>query len=240
MYQFLCLDANTPPSNLDVLWPSLETGLEDEEGNMFNENFRAKLTLRKNEIEEITRATSTNEMEEAKDIETVSVGEAEVMYDRNTAEGGVVSTISLEAFDIIKVIGKGSFGKVFLVRYKAFDTFHALKVLVKEDVFAEHQVEQTRTERNVLQKFHHPFIVGLAMAFQTKDKLFFVLDYAAGGELFYQLSKVGRFSHERSLFYAAQITQALEHIHSFKVIYRYCTYVRTAAIQTTNYSRCWN
>jgi serine/threonine protein kinase len=92
--------------------------------------------------------------------------------------------ISLESFNIIKVIGRGSFGKVFLVKEKSTNTIYALKVLKKEYIIRKNQVEHTRTERSVLGYVHHPFIVGLHMAFQTVDKLFFVLDYCAGGELF--------------------------------------------------------
>ena len=67
---------------------------------------------------------------------------------------------------------------------------------------------------------NHPYVVGLTKAFQTADKLFFVLDYCAGGELFFHLGKVGRFPEERAKFYSAQITLALEHVHSLDIIYR--------------------
>ena len=120
----------------------------------------------------------------------------------------------------MKVIGKGSFGKVFLVRDKARGSLHALKVLKKDYIIRKNQVEHTKTERSVLGYMHHPFIVGLTMAFQTNDKLFFVLDYCAGGELFFHLGKVGRFPEDRARFYAAQITLALEYIHGRDIIYR--------------------
>jgi RAC serine/threonine-protein kinase len=88
------------------------------------------------------------------------------------------------------LIALGSFGKVFLVRDKAQQTLHALKVLKKDFIIKKNQVEHTKTERSVLGYTKHPFIVGLTMAFQTRDKLFFVLDYCAGGELFFHLGKV--------------------------------------------------
>ena len=97
---------------------------------------------------------------------------------------------------------------------------HALKVLKKEYIIKKNQVEHTRTERSVLGYIRHPYIVGLTMAFQTEDKLFFVLDYCAGGELFFHLGKVGRFPEERAKFYAAQITLALEYVHGLDVVYR--------------------
>ncbi len=162
-------------------------------------------------------------------IQSLSFVEAEFIYDRGSessnanATGTAVQakrTINLDSFHIIKVIGKGSFGKVFLVREKATGKLHALKVLKKEYIIRKNQVEHTKTERSVLEYIRHPYIVGLTMAFQTTDKLFFVLDYCAGGELFFHLGKVGRFPEDRAKFYAAQIILALEHVHSLDVIYR--------------------
>lgn len=139
----------------------------------------------------------------------------------NSSPNSTRRKINLDSFQIIRVIGKGSFGKVFLVREKASGNLFALKVLKKEYIIRKKQVEHTRTERSVLGYVHHPFIVGLNMAFQTSDKLFFVLDYCAGGELFFHLGKVGRFPEERAKFYAAQIVLALEYVHGFDIVYRY-------------------
>lgn len=109
---------------------------------------------------------------------------------------------------------------MFLVRDKADQVLYAMKVLKKDYIIRKKQVEHTKTERSVLGYIHHPFIVGLHMAFQTADKLFFVLDYCSGGELFFHLGKVGRFPEARARFYAAQIILALEHVHLMGVIYR--------------------
>lgn len=131
-----------------------------------------------------------------------------------------VSAPRLDSFKMIKVIGKGSFGKVFLVREIRTNEMFALKVLRKDNIIKRNQVEHTRTERSVLGYVRHPFIVGLSMAFQSKDKLYFVLDYCAGGELFFHLSKVGKFAEPRARFYAAEITLAIEYVHSLDIIYR--------------------
>lgn len=131
-----------------------------------------------------------------------------------------VSAPRLDSFKMIKVIGKGSFGKVFLVREIRTNEMFALKVLKKDNIIKRNQVEHTRTERSVLGYVRHPFIVGLSMAFQSKDKLYFVLDYCAGGELFFHLSKVGKFAEPRARFYAAEITLAIEYVHSLDIIYR--------------------
>ena len=128
--------------------------------------------------------------------------------------------VKLEDFDLIKVIGKGSFGKVMLVRKKGNGWFYAMKVLRKQNVMRRNQVEHTQTERNVLGYIRHPFIVGLNYAFQTEDKLFFVLDYCAGGELFFHLGNEGKFSESRSRFYAAEMALALGHLHEHDIVYR--------------------
>jgi len=169
------------------------------------------------------------------DIKSLSVvKEAEFIFNRATSgvqmggEGGeqqaaaqpAKRTINLEAFNIIRVVGKGSFGKVFLVREKESGKLYAMKVLKKDYIIRKNQVEHTKTERNVLGYVHHPFIVGLNMAFQTADKLFFVLDYCAGGELFFHLGRMGRFPESQARFYTAQIIMAIEYVHSHDIIYR--------------------
>jgi len=96
----------------------------------------------------------------------------------------------------------------------------ALKVLRKDNIVKRNQVEHTKTERSVLGYVKHPFIVGLNMAFQSKDKLYFVLDYCAGGELFFHLSKVGKFPEPRARFYASEIVLAISYVHELDIIYR--------------------
>jgi serine/threonine protein kinase len=109
---------------------------------------------------------------------------------------------------------------VFLVKeIKTGETF-ALKVLRKDNIIKRNQVEHTNTERSVLGYVRHPFIVGMNMAFQSRDKLYFVLDYCAGGELFFHLGKLGKFPETRAQFYAAEITLALKYVHSLGIIYR--------------------
>lgn len=121
--------------------------------------------------------------------------------------------VSLEDFELVKVIGKGSFGKVTLVRKKSDGRLYAMKVLSKPNIIKRKQVEHTKTERRILGSINHPFIVRLHYAFQTEEKLYFVLDYAAGGELFFHLSRMKRFPEAAARFYCAEITLALEALH---------------------------
>ncbi|MES1913063.1 MAG: hypothetical protein MHM6MM_005293 [Cercozoa sp. M6MM] len=128
--------------------------------------------------------------------------------------------VSLEDFALMKVIGKGSFGKVIQVRRIDSGRVYAMKVLKKDFVLKRKQVAHTRTERAVLEHMRHPFIVALHFAFQTRSKLYFVLDFCAGGELFFHLARAGKFTEERARFYAAEIVLALEYLHSHGVVYR--------------------
>jgi hypothetical protein len=126
----------------------------------------------------------------------------------------------LEDFTLLRVVGKGSFGKVILVRKKDSDELFAMKVLSKPNVVLRKQVEHTRTERRVLGAASSPFVVRLHAAFQTEEKLYFVLDYCAGGELFFHLSRAGKFPEEVSRFYTAELLLALEHLHAHDIVYR--------------------
>lgn len=128
--------------------------------------------------------------------------------------------VTKDDFTLIKVIGTGSYGKVLLVRKKDNGKYFAMKVLKKKHVKEKKQVKNTWAERKILEKIHHPFIVRLNYAFHTDRKLFFVLDYCPGGELFFYISSIGRFKECSAKFYAANIVLALECLHENGIIYR--------------------
>jgi len=117
-------------------------------------------------------------------------------------------------------VGKGSFGKVMQVKKRDTGEIFAMKVLRKQAIIARKQVAHTRAEKSILQKIQHPFIVKLHYAFQTKDKLYMILDYVNGGELFFHLKKEGKFSEARVRLYAAEISLALQQLHSMHIVYR--------------------
>uniref|UniRef100_A0A8C6WUF9 Serine/threonine-protein kinase Sgk1 n=1 Tax=Neogobius melanostomus TaxID=47308 RepID=A0A8C6WUF9_9GOBI len=124
-------------------------------------------------------------------------------------------------FHFLKVIGKGSFGKVLLARHRTDDQFYAVKVLQKKAILKKKEEKHIMSERNVLLKnVKHPFLVGLHYSFQTADKLYFVLDYINGGELFYHLQRERCFLEPRARFYAAEIASALGYLHSLNIVYR--------------------
>ena len=128
--------------------------------------------------------------------------------------------VTQEDFELLKVVGRGSFGKVMMVKKKDTNKVYAMKILKKEFVFQRKQVDHTKAEKAVLMKLNHPFIVKLHFAFQTADKLYMILDFVNGGELFYHLKNDGHFTENRAKFYAAQIATVLLHIHSLGIIYR--------------------
>ncbi|XP_010083456.1 PREDICTED: RAC-beta serine/threonine-protein kinase-like, partial [Pterocles gutturalis] len=127
---------------------------------------------------------------------------------------------TMNDFDYLKLLGKGTFGKVILVREKATGRYYAMKILRKEVIIAKDEVAHTVTESRVLQNTRHPFLTALKYAFQTNDRLCFVMEYANGGELFFHLSRERVFTEDRARFYGAEIVSALEYLHSRDVVYR--------------------
>lgn len=128
--------------------------------------------------------------------------------------------LSIDDFDLLKVIGKGSFGKVMQVRKKDTQKIYALKALRKAYIVSKCEVTHTLAERTVLARVDCPFIVPLKFSFQSPEKLYLVLAFINGGELFYHLQHEGRFSLARSRFYIAELLCALDSLHKLDVIYR--------------------
>uniref|UniRef100_A0A8B9GPW9 non-specific serine/threonine protein kinase n=1 Tax=Astyanax mexicanus TaxID=7994 RepID=A0A8B9GPW9_ASTMX len=129
--------------------------------------------------------------------------------------------VTMHDFEYLKLLGKGTFGKVILVKEKATGKYYAMKILKKEVIVAKDEVAHTLTENRVLQNSKHPFLTGLKYSFQTHDRLCFVMEYANGGELFFHLSRDRVFSEDRARFYGAEIVSALDYLHSERnVVYR--------------------
>ncbi|KAJ2722855.1 Serine/threonine-protein kinase Sgk2 [Coemansia sp. Benny D115] len=130
--------------------------------------------------------------------------------------------VGLDDFQLLSIIGKGSYGKVMLARYKDTGKVMAIKVISKSKLRGRpNEIRRVMSERKVLERtVKHPFLVGLQCAFQTKEKLFFCLDYVNGGELFFHLQRERRFGENRARFYAAEIASALAYLHGMDVVYR--------------------
>lgn len=132
-------------------------------------------------------------------------------------------TFGPEDFEILKLIGKGTFGQVFQVRKRDTKRIYAMKVLSKKVIVQKKEIQHTIGERNILVRTattESPFIVGLKFSFQTAADLYLVTDYMSGGELFWHLQKEGRFVEERAKFYIAELILALRHLHQHDIVYR--------------------
>ncbi|XP_074635298.1 ribosomal protein S6 kinase beta-1-like isoform X1 [Acropora palmata] len=155
-------------------------------------------------------------MENEESMETVAISE-EIVNPKDEKVGP-------ESFELLKVLGKGGYGKVFQVRKvdgRNKGKIFAMKVLKKAAIIRSHKdTAHTKAERNILEAVKHPFIVDLMYAFQTGGKLYLILEYLSGGELFMQLEREGIFMEDTACFYLAEIVLAMEHLHNQGIIYR--------------------
>jgi serine/threonine protein kinase len=134
-----------------------------------------------------------------------------------------------DSFIVHQVLGKGSFGEVYLVEKVSNHRYYAMKVLSKTQIMSQNLVKYALTERDVLSVTHHPFIVRLNYAFQTNKKLFLILDYCPGGDLSEYIEKekrygalptIPRFTEDRARIYLAEVLLALQDLHKRDIIYR--------------------
>lgn len=132
----------------------------------------------------------------------------------NTKEGQL--RLNLESFEMLSVLGRGSFGAVMMVRYKSDSRVFAMKIIRKD---SQDKVN-IQAERQILQQVQHPFVSALVFAFQTPGRLYLGMKYYAAGDLFYHLNENGRFPLEQARLYAAELVSAVSYLHSLNILYR--------------------
>ncbi|KAI7851692.1 camp-dependent protein kinase 9 [Circinella umbellata] len=129
-------------------------------------------------------------------------------------------SFGLKDFELLDTLGTGTFGRVYLTKFKATSKFYAMKVLKKSEVVRLKQVQHLLWEKQILASVRFPFIVDLFCAFQDDTNLYMLLEYVVGGELFSHLRRAGRFTNDMTRFYASEIVLAIEYLHSKDIIYR--------------------
>uniref|UniRef100_A0A8C5ENU5 protein kinase C n=1 Tax=Gouania willdenowi TaxID=441366 RepID=A0A8C5ENU5_GOUWI len=129
--------------------------------------------------------------------------------------------LGLGDFELIRVIGRGSYAKVLLVRLKKDDHVYAMKVVKKELVHDDEDIDWVQTEKHVFEQAStNPFLVGLHSCFQTESRLFLVIDYVNGGDLMFHMQRQRKLPEEHARFYASEICIALNFLHEKGIIYR--------------------
>ena len=129
-------------------------------------------------------------------------------------------SVGMIDFDQLKVLGEGAYGEVFLVRHRTTGTKLAMKVLSKAAMVEHGAVENTKTEREILLRVRHPFVVQMHYAFQTAEKLFMVMDYVNAGDLYSHMCSKKRFSEKVMKIWIAEIALAVGYLHEVGVVFR--------------------
>ncbi|XP_078615153.1 protein kinase C iota type-like isoform X6 [Branchiostoma floridae x Branchiostoma japonicum] len=135
--------------------------------------------------------------------------------------GGSDHHIGLDEFDLLRVIGRGSYAKVLMVRLRKTQRIYAMKVVKKELVNDDEDIDWVQTEKHVFETAsNHPFLVGLHSCFQTESRLFFVIEFVNGGDLMFHMQRQRKLPEDHARFYAAEISCALNFLHERGIVYR--------------------
>jgi atypical protein kinase C iota type len=185
------------------------------------------------QVEPIERIERNGESDQKLDVPTTMVeyqpGEGDQVAVESPAqsnsdeplEPGSQRQYSLIDFELIRVIGRGSYAKVLMVELKRTKRIYAMKVIKKALVTDDEDIDWVQTEKHVFETAsNHPFLVGLHSCFQTPSRLFFVIEFVRGGDLMFHMQRQRRLPEEHARFYAAEISLALNFLHEKGIIYR--------------------
>jgi serine/threonine protein kinase len=141
--------------------------------------------------------------------------------------------LSIDDFNLLAVLGKGGQGKVMLAKERASNKFYAVKIIKKEFILKNNEVNKynisliysTKSEKRCLQLANHPFLIHLDACFQSESYLYFVMEFISGGDLMLHIQR-GRFVPKQVLFYGCEILLALEYWHTNCIVFRYLHHLR--------------
>jgi tRNA A-37 threonylcarbamoyl transferase component Bud32 len=135
------------------------------------------------------------------------------------AEPEEPEALTIHDFEMVSVLGKGSFGAVMLVRFKKDGRIFALKI-IKKSGMDKADIRNAMEERQILQRIQHPYICSLTFAFQTNERLYLGMKYYAAGDLFYHLNMRGQLPVRDTQLYAAELVLAISYLHDLNILYR--------------------
>ncbi|CAF1218601.1 unnamed protein product [Adineta ricciae] len=127
---------------------------------------------------------------------------------------------TLQSFDTIRTVGTGTFGRVHVVYHRDTDKYYALKTMSIKRIIEAKQVEHVQSEKKILSKISHPFLVRLYWTTHTNNLLYLLLEYVPGGELFQMMRKREKFDSKTAIFYASEVLLALDYLHHLDILYR--------------------
>ena len=189
------------------------TSKKEKKKNTANTKMDQKFLIDTKKFIEEHEKTNEKELETEKKEKKRKIG---TIFSRHKT----LKNVGVEDFKVIKVIGRGSYGKVCLVQCKQTNELFAMKSLKKNVLINEDQIESTLLEKNILQSLNHPFLVGMEFCFQTEERVYFVLPFIRGGELFQHLREYKYFPEKHVQFYASIIGLSLDYLHNKGIIYR--------------------
>lgn len=176
-------------------------------------------TLKQREVDKLKMERNTRKIAETK---LTPKGKGAMFDPLDDSDSGYAGKkVSLKDFNMVKLVGKGSFGKVFLVTSKTNNELYAMKALKKDAVLQDDDVECTMLERDVCRLgSKNPFLTNLFCTFQNEAFLFFLMEFLNGGDLMFHIVESKKFTEDRARFYAAEILCGLQFLHSEGIIYR--------------------
>ena len=192
---------------------SNENNINIENNNKINSSKNDNDTLNKkmNSLNLVNNIKNSNQKDNRKETE-----ESGTIFSKVKD----VKKVTLNDFKIIKVIGRGTFGKVCLVQYKSTKKYYAMKIMKKNVILEHDQIKHTLLEKNILQNLNYQFLVGMDFCFQTLERIYFVMNFIRGGELFNHLFECKFFPEKKAKFYSAIIGLSLEYLHTHGIVYR--------------------